>query len=303
MPNVALIPRAGTSIAELTAVVDGFPETAHKLETTTGGEPLEDGRNVTDHAIAREEQLTLTGWVSDFNGGERPAEAWENIRRLHREVTTLEVVTEWGTYPEMIISRCNADPHGRGMRFRLELHQIIRVGVIDLDLPPEAIMNPAADMEADMLNSQATGDVAQSEKAAGSVDQAADSFDTPPPEAMDAVMASRETADKASAYMKNAEGGIPMIQTGETLASAMEFSDASQEVAPHLSGLPPPPTLTAKERVLEAQLQSLNTTNHAARSVSEAEAITRSTAAFNRSGTFKRGRVALGEPREYSSLG
>ena len=88
MPNVALIPRAATRIGVLTAVVDGFPNTVHKLETLTGGEPIEDGRQVTDHAVAKEERLTLTGLVSDFNGGNKPAEAWEAIRKLQRTSTS-----------------------------------------------------------------------------------------------------------------------------------------------------------------------------------------------------------------------
>ena len=127
----------------LTAVVDGYPEGTHKLETVTGGEPLEDGRSVTDHAVARQDRLVLTGWVSDFNGGERPREAWETIRRLHRAVTPLNVVTEWGRYSEMIIRRAEAPQTTRGMRFTLELEQIIRVGVTDQELPEEEVEGPA----------------------------------------------------------------------------------------------------------------------------------------------------------------
>ena len=63
MPNVALTPDAATRIEVLANRVDGFPDTTHKLETTTGGEPLEDGRHVTDHAVARADRLVLTGWV------------------------------------------------------------------------------------------------------------------------------------------------------------------------------------------------------------------------------------------------
>ena len=68
MPNVALIPNAATKIDALTVFVDGFPDAVHKLSTGTGSEPLEDGREATDHAVARQDQLVLTGWVSDFNG-------------------------------------------------------------------------------------------------------------------------------------------------------------------------------------------------------------------------------------------
>ena len=69
MPNVALIPDAATMIDAFTVFVDGFSDATHKISTITGGEPLEDGTQATDHAVARQDQLTLTGWVSDFNGG------------------------------------------------------------------------------------------------------------------------------------------------------------------------------------------------------------------------------------------
>ena len=143
MPNVALIPNAATTIAALTAVVDGFPDGTHRLETTTGGEPLEDGRQVTDHAVARQARLTLTGWVSDFNGGNRPHDAWETIRRLHKSVTTVDVITEWGVYREMLIRRAEAPQVNRGMRFTLELEEVLRVGVVDNELPPEQLSGPA----------------------------------------------------------------------------------------------------------------------------------------------------------------
>ena len=144
MPNFALIPDAATTITVLADVVDGYPDETHKLETTTGGEPLEDGRNVTDHAVARQDRLVLTGHVSDFNGGNRPGEAWQEIRRRHKAVTPIAVMTEWGTYPEMIIRRAEAPKRTRGMRFTLELEEVIRVGIADNELPPEQLSGPAA---------------------------------------------------------------------------------------------------------------------------------------------------------------
>ncbi|MCY4394979.1 MAG: hypothetical protein OXC10_07590 [Rhodospirillaceae bacterium] len=143
MPNFALIPGAETVISALAEVVDGYPTATHKLETTTGGEPLEDGRRVTDHVVARQERLTLQGWVSDFNGGERPREAWETIRRLHKAEVTLTVMTEWGVYDEMIIRRAEAPQETRGMQFTLELEEVLRVGVTDNDLPASRLSGPA----------------------------------------------------------------------------------------------------------------------------------------------------------------
>ena len=145
MPNVYLIPDASTSIEALTAVVDGFPQTQHTLELTTGGEPLEDGTEVVDHAVVRQAHLTLTGWVSDLNGGQRPAEAWDAIGRLQKILLPIEVLTEWKTYPQMLIQRAAAQYVGRGMRFTLELSEIIRVGVAENDLPEPVLQGGPAE--------------------------------------------------------------------------------------------------------------------------------------------------------------
>ena len=144
MPNVALIPGADSRVPLLTGLVDGYPTTEHRLETTTGGEPLEDGARITDHAVARQALLTLEGWVSDWESPDRPRAAWERIRELHKAVTPLEVITEWGRYTEMLIRRAETTQTGRGMRFRIELEEIVRVGVTESELPPDTVSGPAA---------------------------------------------------------------------------------------------------------------------------------------------------------------
>ena len=150
MPNIALVPSAATRIAPLVGIVDGFPEEVHKLEAQTSSEPVERGpgkaqqRDVTDHAVNRQEKLTLTGWVSDFAGGERPAQAWEAIRRLHKSLTPLDAITEWGTYRSMLISRVEATKTGRGLRFTMELEEVRIVGVVDSELPASNLSGPAA---------------------------------------------------------------------------------------------------------------------------------------------------------------
>ena len=130
-------------ISLLADVVDGYPGATHKLETTTGGEPLEDGRQVTDHAIARQARLVLEGWVTDFNGGDRPLEAWSTIRRLQKTTTPFLVMTEWGVYPEMLIRRAEAPQTHRGLSFTLELEEVIRVGITLSDLPAPSLSGPA----------------------------------------------------------------------------------------------------------------------------------------------------------------
>ena len=147
MPNVSLIPGAATEIEPLAAVVDGYPELTHKLETTTGGAPLEDGTDVTDHAVARQDQLVLTGWVSDFSGGDRPRDAWDVVRRLQKAKIPFAVSTEWGYYPEMIIRSAEAPQTSRGMRFTLVLEEVIRVGIVSDGVSAERVRTPAIERQ------------------------------------------------------------------------------------------------------------------------------------------------------------
>ena len=130
-------------IQVLHGVVDGYPNAVHKVDTSIGGEPLEDGREITDHAVARQDKLTLTGWVSDLNGGERQKAAWDAIRKLHKDVEPIPVATEWGDYMEMIVARAEAQQVSRGMRFTVELVEILRVGVVDNELPDSQTDGPA----------------------------------------------------------------------------------------------------------------------------------------------------------------
>ena len=145
MPNAVLIPQSGTTVERLgIEYVDGWPEVTHKIETNIGGEPLEDGREVTDHAVARQDRLVLTGWVSDFTSGSgKQRAAWTRIRELHDAVTPLRVVTEWGVYDEMLIDRAEAPQTTRGMRFTLELREIKRVGITDTTLTEDRVSGPA----------------------------------------------------------------------------------------------------------------------------------------------------------------
>ena len=58
-------------------------------------------------------------------------------------MATLDVITEWGVYREMLIRRAEAPQVNRGMRFTLELEEVLRVGVVDSELPPEQLSGPA----------------------------------------------------------------------------------------------------------------------------------------------------------------
>ena len=139
--QIAIIPEAATRIEPLVGLVDGYPDDTHRTRTRTGNEPLEDGREISDHAVALEEELTLEGWVSDFQGPHQPEDAWAAIRKLSKETAVVEVITELGTYPEMIIRMAEANRIGRGIRFRMELKEILRV---DVDIGPFGTVMPVA---------------------------------------------------------------------------------------------------------------------------------------------------------------
>ena len=143
MPNLALIPTAAPSVPPLTAVVDGWPAENHSIKTNIAGAPVEDGVEATDHSVLSSEEVTLTGWVSDWGGGARPADAWGEVRRLARVREPIRLVTEWGVYPEMLISEADAPKDHRGMRFTIKLVWINRVGIVDSELPAEQLSGPA----------------------------------------------------------------------------------------------------------------------------------------------------------------
>ena len=144
MPNSPLIISAATLIAPLEFVVDGYPRHVHKLTTRTGGEPIEDGRQVTDHVVAAPKVLALTGSVSDMENSDKPRLAWRLIEALHERSEPVMVTTEWGVYPEMTISRCEAQPAGRGLSFEMELTEILRASsTIRATVPSSALTGNA----------------------------------------------------------------------------------------------------------------------------------------------------------------
>ena len=144
MPNVPLIIRAASLVEGLAFTVDGFQSHQHKLTTITGGEPLEDGREVTDHAVARPTQLVLAGTVSNLGGGGRPTAAYKSIASIHEKSEPVRVITEWATYPEMLITRCEPISSGLGMRFEMELTEILRVPLAAGPTVPSGAMTGSA---------------------------------------------------------------------------------------------------------------------------------------------------------------
>lgn len=144
MPNRPLIFRASTLVRGLVLYVDGYPGRVHRLVTRTGGQPVEDGRRITDHAVAEPRSLVLTGSVSDMGGIQRPKEAWAAIEDLHQREEPVRVVTEWRTYPEMLIKRCEGTATGRGLRFEMEVEEVIRVSTTEEPSVPSTALSGSA---------------------------------------------------------------------------------------------------------------------------------------------------------------
>ena len=134
MPNLALIPEASARIPPLAGVIDGYPRVGHRLTTNIGSEPLEDGREVTDHVVALQEVVTLTAWISNFQGGGRSFDAWQVIRRIWDESITFQLITEMGTLPEVVIEDADAEEETGGATVTLKVRHIRRARVEDQTL-------------------------------------------------------------------------------------------------------------------------------------------------------------------------
>jgi len=145
MPNVALFPDRTSRVPALQAEIDHWSDTEHRYRVYTGQAPLEDGAVVTDHAERQEVRIVLTGYVSTLSESGSPRAAMDAIRELSKELTPITVITEWGTYDEMLITDVAANYWGRGLRVRMELTQIIRVGITDTDITPGTSSGPAID--------------------------------------------------------------------------------------------------------------------------------------------------------------
>ena len=126
-PSPVILAAANVGVDPLLMLVDGWPNITPKLETRIGREPIDTGASVTDHAVADPPVVNMVGIVSDLEGTDRVAEAWQTVYQLHQEVTVVRVVTEWGIYEEMLIERAEGRQVGRGLELELVLRQVLRV--------------------------------------------------------------------------------------------------------------------------------------------------------------------------------
>ena len=156
MPNAILFPDRVANVPALQMEVDGWSDESHRIGVATNHEPLEDGTPISDHAVAKQEEVTLTGWVAKISSADasRPAAAWSTIRRLAKAVVPLRVLTSWGDYPEMLIDDANADSVGGSMRFTLRLKEVIRVGIQSSDVSPATASGPASQRTSEVPRSR-----------------------------------------------------------------------------------------------------------------------------------------------------
>ena len=134
----ALYRQSSTRIEPLVGFVDGWLSEEHEMQVSTTTYPVESGASLTDHAMRRPDTLKLEGWVSDLVPSDeadrglplelRAGAAWAEISRLMNDSELLRVATPLRTYRDMLITKASAPVSrgtGRGLRFTLELNQIL----------------------------------------------------------------------------------------------------------------------------------------------------------------------------------
>ena len=151
MPNEPgrVLPGHTFSVAGLDMHVTGYTDATLKLSVATGDEPLEDGTEATDHAIARAEEIALVAYVAGFRDSrqdkQQVADAVAAIRRVHKQVEPFIVLCPWGRFEEMLLIGADSESHGLGLRIVLQFRQIIRVGVQDGEITAKKAMGPAVE--------------------------------------------------------------------------------------------------------------------------------------------------------------
>jgi len=106
-------------------------EERHERNAQVTEHPIESGARVTDHVILSPERVMLSGFVSDAGVavfGAQPGRtqgAFDTLESAWRERQTLNVVTGYKTYQDMIITRLNL-PRNRpeSMQFDMELQHV-----------------------------------------------------------------------------------------------------------------------------------------------------------------------------------
>ena len=125
--NALITDNKKVRIPLIRSVVDGFTDEKHKIGLQKGSVPVEDGTDVTDHAVVKPKTLNLSGVVTDELSPTRPQEAWAKLIEINNDVIPVTVHTFMGTYNDMLITNVEAIRIGNSIKFEMFLESIIRV--------------------------------------------------------------------------------------------------------------------------------------------------------------------------------
>lgn len=143
-----------TNVVDLKGI-DLYPTEDHTSSISKTNLPLEDGSNITDHAVINPDKITLTGVVSNvskviggvpiFFGGvsivnnTKSRDAWTNLVALKEARQPLTVVTSLKIYNNMLLMDLKSTVNvktGTNLYFTADFEQIRFVGTATTQLPP-----------------------------------------------------------------------------------------------------------------------------------------------------------------------
>lgn len=154
-------------IGPLTIEFDATTREVYSESTTPTDHPVEDGSTVADHAIDKPDEIELIGMVTNTPvlalasqrsrsvlGGPASAranDAYKEIRRLRKTKTLVEVETELGTFPSMLIVGTSVTREARSRRIldisvRLRLFQTATVETTEAPEPVSTVDSPEPDL-------------------------------------------------------------------------------------------------------------------------------------------------------------
>lgn len=151
-PNFAVYVDRRQTHVPLLSGVSGYPIEDHKFNLSVTHYPVESGSKLTDNAVREQTMVVLEGRVADIIPGFTPGEpqrVWGRIFSLIDSRTPVIVITRLRTYPNMIITKCNAPVSretGKSLQFRIEFTEILFATAQIVRFPPETVSpsGPAA---------------------------------------------------------------------------------------------------------------------------------------------------------------
>lgn len=117
---------SGASLPSIT-----YLSVEHSLVQDTTSYPVESGAKIGDHAVRRPNRLNLEGFVGSLRyGNQVGVQVWEGLLSVADDHTLLTVATSYATYQDMLLRQAVLlEGTDAAARFRLEMEQILRVGV------------------------------------------------------------------------------------------------------------------------------------------------------------------------------